>query len=1422
MKKIILLFSGVVFLSAFSNAQFTNKFETFNSTNTPVFTGNNFKAVWVGKFGQIWAGTQYQGLYRYDTSTKAWAKSSQLTNVFINHIQADEKGGIWIAQSGTSGTVGGGSNTGGGINYFPDRTDASMQFFSTGNFLSSRNVRSVYLDTLNAPQDGYRRLWAAQATYITSSNTSTGGVVRLQDIASGNMQKVFGGLQIFPNTNTVSAGTPSCYAVCGTKDEMYVAAETNYTTATGSTTQILRYDPVSGFFLGGFDQNGEFDKTRLFYKDQPRTYINNSSAGVLPAGFRTTAMYADKAGRLWIGLRSGGVVVKTAAEWKAVNMPSVFPAGATVNFNAITSDEFGYVYIGTSGGLLVFDDGGDVTDASSYKLLTTADSLPSNNITGLAYDKAAGRMIITSDAGVTFWNIKYKIDVRMEWDYSFPERKNRPIGVAADGVSRIYLKIKKGSDTLPNIKAVNVSLKRFVAGEANTRGKLKPALVIDKYSEEASEGTAAQINMSDADLKVGLPGEFWVWYVSPEDFSNDSLSAYASLRKRYDTLTVTVTYLNNKKDTMDYKIGVVRPPTLFVHGLASSPEAWESTSHNYFGKYIPFLQSPLFIYKRALKMDPRGLFQKNAAQLLGGDINVYALNEDRLNTLQGNIEAMRDLRYASSQVDYVCHSMGGCMIRSAINFFPGKFFAGEGSNYKYKNYKKGFTHKVLTLDTPHNGAGVADAGDQFVPIAPLAANLLLDLCYKSSPLFFGSLIIPQGNGFSQKFKVSDAVHNLQSTEERGGVRFGQTPAVGYAPIRNHMICGDVNWNEYYEILGILDGALGTFYKTILETMYAATYLEGEDEQFTAASKRAARDTLQKMIAQSPKFMVFNFLNWLNEKRGFKNFLQDGDLIVPLSSQICNQPVTASNVTRFENTDTLLFGTSIYSPGMNAWHSAIPPRNDVGQRVLQLLNSKRSSILFTDFFPANNNNVQVAQLRPSSTANQKARPPATLSNENFLDTAKIKIDAPLRNTMVYSDSLIDVKFRVKDTTRLVYTSVGFQLADSFRVIKTFKQQNISFKASQSSAGSNLIIAKAVYEKGDGSGLEYHVDTLSVNAGNLAILQGFRLKYSNAEITAGEPYFPVYEAKYKDQWITLAGNNPNIIVSIDSASIVSFNSTDYSLNGLKKGTAVLTATYNTLQDSALLKVVMPYNSGCINQTISSGNYKNPAIWSKAVVPDVCDSVIISTGHTVTVDTGVVNYALRISSDATLTLNSAVDTLQLGNTDEGTSMIDNYGTLNITTGNIKIQGRIKLNAGSTFSMSGGNLKIDGNTGLRETSLPNSLAMFEAASGMALFNFSGGTLQISDPPYGDASQAINCAYNFGDNSTLLIGISSSATASKNADGFGGNAFPAKIGKLIINAGTQNGNRQFVNKKALSVKGTVEVRTGSSLILQASLNVNK
>ena len=1408
MKKNALLYFCVVFISVVAAAQPTNEFITYSTANTPAFSGNNFKAIWVGKGNRIWAGTQYQGLYWFDTARKAWTKSAQLGNVFINHIQRDKNGGIWIAQSGSSGLVGGASNTAGGINYFPDTTDAGMQHFNTSNFISSRNVRSLYLDTIHAAPADFRRVWAAQATFTTSGNTAAGGIVRQQNITSNNFQKIIRGLQVFPNTNFVSTGTPSCYTVDGNKNEVWVGAETNYTTSSGSSSQILRYEAVTGALLGGYDQNGAFDNTRMYYNDQKKNYTDTSTKGILPPTFRTTAIHFDAEGRQWVGFRSGAVVVKQAGMWKAVNMPSVFVPGSIINFNAITSDEFGYVYFGTNAGLVVFDGGGAVDNPSNYKKLTTAEGLPSNTITGVCYDKSRGVMLITSDAGVTFWKLKYKIDVTMQWDYSFPERKNNPIGVAADGVARIYLKVKKANDTLPEIKEVNMKLNGWVANEANIRGKLKKATTINKYSEEASTGTVTELAISNADLKPGQAGEYWFWYVAPDDFSNDSLSNFSTLTDRYDSVRVIVTYVTNRKDTVNFPIRVVRPPLILQHGYNGAPYVWDDFSYS----GINFKTSHHFKYVNTPAMDPAGTAKKAAIQMLGADNALFGA--DKLNTLAGNIEVLRSMRFASNQVDFVCHSMGGMYIRAAIGWYEKKFFAGEG--YTYKNYQKGFTHKIITINTPHNGSTIPDLG--FILLSngklPNFLHAFLFRLYKHNVfgLKYGSLgnsiqPIDENNDIFSRMSLTDATTNLQTTEANGGVKLPLTKNV-----KNHIIAGDIDGlitvlPGGFKVSNLsfkaIDEGLSAFYGILLEMQYAALRdpIDGDPV--------LAQEFKDKVLSQPHDVRIFTWFDAYSKSKGYPDFFGNSDMIVPLESELVRQSQSLPNVTVFKNT----------APNkVDAEHSSIiRKRPDVGKFVFNLLNTKISSPLFGDTISANRNQDYTEK----PILNRPIGKQGGSILATFYDTSKIRIDFPQRGSTVNNDSTLSIKFRVKDTANLAYVSIHYQFSDSLTVIKTKAQQTFSVKVHPSIIGNNDITAVAVYDK-PGGGLDYHLDTLSITAVHAGTLQDFRVNEQPVNIIGGMPYYPSLQVKYNNTWITLPNDAAGLNVNVEDANIVTVNNSNHSLTGISEGATQANYSYGEFVDTVAVISVMPLSTNCINKTVAGGSYKNPAIWSKGTVPGICDSVVISTGHTVSADTSIVNRSLRINAGAALIVNSAADTLQFGTADEGESIIDNYGTLNITTGNIKIQGRVRLNANSNFTMSGGTVKIDGNTGLKETSTPNNLSLFEAAPGMAAFNFSGGLLEITDPPYSATSQAINCSYNFGDNSTLILGANTSTTASKNTDGFGGNLFPNKIGKLIINAGTKTGNRQFINKKALNVKGNMEVRTGSGVILQAPITVNQ
>lgn len=1410
----ILLLMGSLCLTAQPKVTFTN----FNVANTPIFAGNNFKAVGVGKGNRIWAGTQYQGLYWYDAEQKAWTNSGLFNNLFINHIISDKFGGIWIAQSGTSGTTGGASNVAGGINYFADNTN-QFQFFGSNQFLPSRNVRSIYLDEKNISNNGSRKLWATMGTYITSSNTAAGGIVKGQDFNTGNFQKVWEGLQIRPNTNAASAGTPSCYGLCSDGIEVWIGAEQNYAATLGGTSQILKYDAVTGKFLGGWDILGEFDNNRIVYKDEARNYVNNSSQGVLLPGFRTTAMHVDDEFRRWIGLRNGGVVVKMGNQWLKVNMPNLFPSGTLVNFNAIANDEFGNVYIGTTTGLVVFKNGGDPGLEEDYKRYTTTDGLPSNNITGMAYDKSTSKMILTSDAGVTFMSAKFKIDVKQIWDYSFPDRDGNPIGVVADGVSRVYLKIKKIEEAPSNIKAVTLKIKDYNEFEPMMFGKFKKALVINGYSEEANDAIAGEITVTSDDIRAGAAGEFWIWYVSPKDFSFSNASMNAQRRRRYETIEVEVTYENNQKDVMDYEIAIVRPPTVFVHGLAADPSSWDKLSHFYknLETFVPFVKSPLFTYSNALTMDPGGLFEKNAAQLLAGDVSFRNAGADQFNTLQGNIEAIRKMKYAANQVDYICHSMGGIMIRAAIGVFKNKFKAGINDSYFYKTYGQGFTHKIITINTPHNGSPVADAVDQFLPEIPTSLKFVLDLLYTYGKSITGfdipSFFLPDKN-VPGKYRASDAVENLQITDnvinqgtegenKREGVNLLETRA------KFHMITGDLNW-EIFNAVGKEGEFFKKLFKVLLEITYATTY---NPQYFNPSTAGQVRAELKALMAKNEKDMLFGYVNWYSARHGFPNFFNDGDGVVPLMSETARLPLSEPYITSFTN--------SVGSIG-DAFHTSIIKRADVGQRILVLLNTNISSTLFGDVIPANTdpNPSLLTWQRP--VAGRQLTNPVPLDAGAFFDSSKIKIDAPVRGNILYGDSTVNIKFRIKDTSRLVYIKIHFQNTDSLRVSNTLAQQTISLKADPSFIGNNKIYAMAVYDKATGNGVDYYCDSFTVKVENLAILQNFRAVEDIVEIKTDKNKNIHYEAKYNNVWIPLATTDPALRVIIDYPTILQYDSASAEFSGLVKGVAIAGISYKGFSDSVLFRIILPHNYNCINRTIAGGSFKNPATWSKGLVPGICDSVIISTGHVVTVDSSVFIRSLRINSGGTLNINNAAYTLQLGQLDDGQSNVDAYGSLNISKGKLGINGRLKLNTASSFNMTGGLLVIDGNSNVKETSMEDGTYLFDVSASMQSFNLSGDTIQLIDPPFGAISQAISCTYNFGINSTLILGNGISLDKSNNANGFGGSRFPPQIGRLILDAKTTTSNRQLTITKPLNVKGRFEIRTGSNVKLQAEVRLTQ
>ena len=379
---LFLFFSPVAVLAQAIPNQFTNYVQ--GGINSLEFTTNNFKGIAVGKGNLIWAGSQYGGLYFYVDSLNLWRKSTKLTNVSINDIKADADSGIWIAQSGQQAQSGN-SAIAGGLNYFHTNSDISMEFYSVAGtttlaHLVSRNARALYIDqSRSAVRGDLPRPWVAMSTYLTSFNTRRGGVA----VGINRYLPYF--TDIKDGLNTASNSTVIAESIGGNHNEVWVGTRQNGT----PTSKIVRYRP---------------DGSHLGY------YTNLDAFTMLPAGFTAQAIYFDQFGNRWIGLRQGGLRVrKPDTTWVKMDAISFFTASTQVNLNAITEDEYGNVYIGTTDGLLEYESpkynslsSPDYTP--SYKRYTTADGLPGNNVTGLSYDKHRGRLLITTDAGVSFMN----------------------------------------------------------------------------------------------------------------------------------------------------------------------------------------------------------------------------------------------------------------------------------------------------------------------------------------------------------------------------------------------------------------------------------------------------------------------------------------------------------------------------------------------------------------------------------------------------------------------------------------------------------------------------------------------------------------------------------------------------------------------------------------------------------------------------------------------------------------------------------------------------------------------------------------------------------------------------------------------------------------------------------------------------------
>lgn len=708
-----------------------------------------------------------------------------------------------------------------------------------------------------------------------------------------------------------------------------------------------------------------------------------------------------------------------------------------------------------------------------------------------------------------------------EWDKSCPDQNQtylNPIGLAADGTSRIIIKLSKNTTNTKKITSVVGTIKpvNSTFSTPNLLGKIIIASNISSYNEDGNAATSISVDNTFSNN----PNEINYWLVSPDDFTTD-INNFESVRKV--KVEFIVSYDSGPDETIETKeIEIVRPPLMFVHGLNGDAETFSKakfSSNNqtyYFDNtyekkffWQDFKYAPLWknTYKSVtLKNDE--YYDVNARILLGMD----NATDNHPNSFAGFLNAYHKSGYASNRVDYVCHSMGGDIARTVINKYPNIYKPAITSTQRFKNYNLGFINKLITINTPHNGSPVAD--------------ILFELISEGQPNqaltpFIAPLRLIGFTGFTKwqslllGYSASNAIKDLRSVN--GGVRFNYTNGVKTHLIASTFDIGNFGSNKTELFIDFLNVLIPAYNNT---------------------------DTKYQKIDRY----------WL-QHFGY-NFSQNSDLVVPIRSQLPGYDLL--QVPQLENFETSIYDAVIKN-GPN--HLTVTDNLAIGNHVFHLLNSEIASLKFSNGFVANPN--------PGGSETYGPTTISTLFDSVFYryDTVNIKFIKPDSNKIYLNDTVLNLRIDLKDTSNLlkVYLNSMGNVYES-----NSKINNQLFKVYRNNYMSdNMVISiSALY---DSSGYKvYHIDTLNLKLVENDTLRQLTINPTSQVLNKFQHTNLSITAEYDKFFISKSFPNDSMTYQISDTNIVVFDNFRNQFLTKDTGSCFIVVNYRTYSDTAFIIV------------------------------------------------------------------------------------------------------------------------------------------------------------------------------------------------------------------------------------------------------------
>lgn len=296
--------------------------------------------------------------------------------------------------------------------------------------------------------------------------------------------------------------------------------------------------------------------------------------------------------------------------------------------------------------------------------------------------------------------------------------------IAADGVARLLVRYVPESNGTHNI-----SLTGDGSGSSGFHGSLSK-LTGSGYKQELG-------------FQVSDKNPIYFLYRAPKDFAFGRDAFKQEVNRRVSIK------IEGPDNTTEQKHFVMRPPVVFVHGLRSSPSAWNELIDNLqftisFGQALSKTDEAISkVSKRNIRWPYLKTNYKTTHE------SAFNINDNKvLSSIQRAIQHLQNNtpRVAVEQVDVIGHSMGGLLARRVagdmvtipwghsdltklkemrpnkrlINFLEmlpsdephgptrPSFHWLVQSSFKPSNQNKGLVNKLVTINSPHLGSPLAN------------------------------------------------------------------------------------------------------------------------------------------------------------------------------------------------------------------------------------------------------------------------------------------------------------------------------------------------------------------------------------------------------------------------------------------------------------------------------------------------------------------------------------------------------------------------------------------------------------------------------------------------------------------------------------------------------------------------------------------